>query len=129
MPTFQHVYNGVNISVKPQFLEEESKNQDVFLFSYEITIINERKDAIQLLKRHWKIFDPLGGNREIQGDGVVGKQPILSSNEVFSYNSFCPIRGEIGTMSGFFLFNDIVSQNKLTIKIPEFELIVPSVLN
>ena len=47
---------------------------------------------MQLLTRHWIITDGTGHVEEVNGPGVVGKQPMLAPGESFTYTSGCPLR-------------------------------------
>jgi len=81
-----------------QSVPEESK----FLFRYSITIDNGSRHTVQLLTRSWLIIDGGGEEHRVDGDGVVGLQPILKAGETFEYSSFCPLRKRWGTMEGSF---------------------------
>ena len=54
-----------------------------FMFAYRIIITNNSKDTVQLLRRHWFIVDALGQKREVEGEGVVGEQPVLQAGESY----------------------------------------------
>lgn len=71
-----------------------------WFFLYTIQIENEGPGPVQLLARHWVITDATGQVREVQGDGVVGKQPVLDPGEGFEYTSGCPLETPYGTMEG-----------------------------
>jgi len=62
------------------------------------------------------------------GDGVVGKQPLLRPNEVFVYQSNCPLRTTTGTMKGTFQFVDS-EQKVFEVTVPEFKLLHKSLVN
>jgi len=95
------VTRGVRIIAQARFHpEKSSKEDDYFFFSYQITILNDSKQTVQLLSRHWKIHDADGNLEEVVGEGVVGEQPVIPPGERFSYSSFCPLKTEVGSMSG-----------------------------
>jgi ApaG protein len=52
------------------------------------------------LNRHWIITDANGHVEEVQGPGVVGKQPVLHPGENFEYTSGCPLKTPFGSMHG-----------------------------
>ncbi len=56
----QQVTNGIKISVKTKFEGISHQNNRLFFtFSYEVTIENQSNASVQLVSRHWKIFDAL----------------------------------------------------------------------
>lgn len=74
------------------------------VFSYTITIHNQSSEEVQLISRHWFITDGVLGMREVEGEGVVGQQPVLTPGDTFTYESWCPISEDFGSMSGYFTF-------------------------
>jgi ApaG protein len=95
------------------------------MFAYRITLENHNSFTVQLLKRHWFIFDSNGENREVEGEGVVGVQPTLNAGQQFTYVSGCNLKTEMGKMQGHY---ELMNQNTLQsffVKIPAFELIAP----
>ena len=69
----QQVTRGIKITVKTQyegtFLKDFALN---YAFTYDIEIENQSKSSVQLLSRHWKIFESLGKTKVVDGAGVVG---------------------------------------------------------
>ena len=99
------------------------------MFAYRITVENHNPFPVQLLRRHWFIFDSLREKYEIEGDGVIGVQPVIEPKEQYQYISGCNLSSEIGTMHGFFSMLNLDKQNSIDITIPLFEMIVPARLN
>ena len=99
------------------------------MFAYKVTIENNTDKAIKLLKRHWNIFDSIGEFREVDGIGVVGKQPILEPMEVHQYVSGCNLKSEIGRMYGDYLMERVEDGKNFRAMIPQFELVAPLKLN
>ncbi len=98
---------GLRIQAAAQFMPAESDpDRGRFIFVYRIRITNQSDRTVQLVTRTWVIIDGNGRREEVQGEGVVGKQPILSPGETFEYTSYCPLRTEWGTMEGHFTFLD-----------------------
>jgi ApaG protein len=92
---------GIRIKAVATFHPERSSMKDLyFFFSYEVTITNESRQTVQLLSRRWNIQDCNGNEEEVIGPGVVGEQPMIPAGETFTYSSFCPLRAEVGSMSG-----------------------------
>lgn len=73
-------------------------------FAYHITIRNEGTAAAQLLTRHWRIIDGDNHTREINGDGVVGEQPIIAAGAEHAYTSHVNFPTPIGVMEGRYTF-------------------------
>lgn len=95
----------VTVQATPVFLPDQSDAaQREFVFGYRIRITNATDRIIQLLSRRWTIVDASGKSREITGEGVVGRQPILGPTQFFQYESFCPLKTPWGTMEGAFAF-------------------------
>lgn len=124
------ITQGIKISVETNYQDEQSNPaNDYFMFAYRITIENLSDYAIQLKRRQWFIFDSSGAQREVEGEGVVGLQPVIDPGESHSYVSGCQLSTEIGSMSGNYLMQRLVDNDSFTVEIPEFELIVPYRLN
>ena len=95
------VTEGIRVSVVSQFIPERSQPaKHEFAFAYTVTIANEGTHPARLVSRHWKITDNLGVVREVEGEGVVGKQPHLRPGESFRYTSWCLLPTASGTMKG-----------------------------
>jgi ApaG protein len=59
----------------------------------------------------------------VEGDGVVGQQPILEPGHLHEYVSGCNLKSGLGKMRGSFLHGKIFDGKLLEVKIPEFQLI------
>ncbi|MEL7022079.1 MAG: Co2+/Mg2+ efflux protein ApaG [Bacteroidota bacterium] len=124
MPTL--TTNGIKISVEATYHEDYSKPKEKkYVFSYKIEIKNKSRRTVQLLRRRWIILDSAGTIREVKGDGVVGKQPILHPGEVHEYTSWCNFESEIGKMRGFYQMQDMRSRKKFQVKVPDFLMVAP----
>ncbi len=71
-----------------------------WFFLYTVNITNESQDTVQLISRHWIITDGIGKVQEVQGPGVIGKQPKLAPGQSFEYTSGCPLTTPFGAMHG-----------------------------
>ena len=121
---------GVKISVESFFQQDYSNPLNwEYMFAYRITIENTSSHTIKLLKRHWNIFDSIGEFKEVEGVGVVGKQPTLKPGEQHQYVSGCSLKSEIGRMHGEYLMQRIEDGKLFKVSIPEFELVAPLKLN
>lgn len=121
---------GVKISVESIFRKDLSNAENgIYFFNYRVEIENTNDFDIQLMSRYWYIFDSLNAAREVEGDGVVGEQPILKPGQKHVYVSGCDIHSEIGYMHGFFTFIEMNSLEEFRANIPKFELFATSKLN
>jgi ApaG protein len=76
-----------------------------------------------LLRRRWEIYDATESRKIVEGDGVVGQQPILEPGEIHTYVSGCNLKSGIGKMRGSFTLEKLMDGKLLEIVIPEFQLI------
>lgn len=121
-PFYYRSSNGIRITVSPRFAPEHSDaDEPRFVFIYHIRIENTGDRTAQLLWRHWYIHDDRGGDSEVQGEGVVGEQPVLAPGDVHEYESFCVLQGSSGYMEGYYLFRSPDGQ-EFRSEIPRFEL-------
>lgn len=120
------ITQGVKISVETAYKSVESNPAtNLFLFAYKIRIENQSDYTIQLMRRHWHIFDSNGTYREVDGEGVVGEQPVLSPGAVHEYVSACNLSTEMGTMHGSYQMKREVDEYLFDVEIPKFELVCP----
>ena len=126
----QQVTRGIKISVQTNFEGTFFKNYNMhFAFGYEITIENQSKDSVQLTSRHWQIFDALNNIEIVDGEGVIGKKPVLKPGESHTYQSGCLLASPIGAMRGHFNMVNFTTTKKFRVFIPTFKLSAPFALN
>lgn len=126
----QQVTSGIKISVETSFEGSFYKNQKMtFAFGYHITIENQSKDSVQLTSRFWKIKDALNQTEIVQGEGVIGKKPVLKPGESHTYNSGCLLSSPFGAMRGHYNMINFTSSKKFKVSIPSFKLSAPFALN
>ncbi|RKD20361.1 Co2+/Mg2+ efflux protein ApaG [Pelobium manganitolerans] len=124
------ITEGVKVSVETIYQPEYSNPaNEHFMFAYKIQIENLGNYAVQLLRRHWQIFDSNGTKREVEGEGVVGLQPVIEPGEFHEYVSGCNLRTDMGTMQGAYQMKRLVDDEIFDVSIPEFSLIAPYKLN
>lgn len=117
------ITSGIQISVQTQFRTDMSNIvKSEFLFNYRIYIENTNTFSVQLMKRYWYIFDSLYTARYVNGEGVVGEQPILKPGESYTYTSGCDLCSEIGMMKGFYTFKNLVDGELFEVFVPTFKL-------
>jgi len=120
---------GIEIGVETSFLPDQSDPAaERFVFGYTITIRNTGKMPVQLLTRRWLITDGGGRVQEVDGDGVVGKQPRIRPGRFHRYSSLSIIETPVGTMEGLYGMVDDEGLS-FNVPIPLFRLAVPGVLN
>ena len=120
------ISEGISISVETSYHDEYSAPAlEEFLFTYTIHIKNLSQITVQLLSRHWYVFDSCGQKREVEGEGVVGLFPVINPGESYTYESGCKLNSEIGSMRGYYTMKRIPNGEEFCAEIPLFELIVP----
>jgi len=120
------ISEGVQVSVDTFYQPDYSNPlQSEFMFAYRITLENHNSFPIKLHRRNWQIFDSNGTHREVEGEGVVGVQPMLKPGESYQYVSGCNLRTEMGKMKGTYQMENLNSKQMFEVDIPAFEMIVP----
>ncbi len=95
------VTTGIRVRVEAEYSEAHSRpHLNQWFFLYTIRISNEGDETCQLISRHWIIRDATGRVEEVQGDGVIGEQPVLEPGDSFEYTSGCPLPTPFGSMEG-----------------------------
>ncbi len=124
------ITKGIKISVLTSFEGTYFKNYKIhFAFSYEIKIENHSKDSVQLNTRHWEIYDALNNKEIVDGEGVVGKKPVLKPGETHTYTSGCLLSSPIGAMKGFYSMINFTTTKSFRVIIPTFKFGAPFALN
>ena len=124
------ITRGIKISVLTSFEGTYFKNYKIhFAFSYQITIENHSKDSVQLISRHWEIFDSLNDIETIDGEGVIGKKPVLKLGELHTNISGCLLASPYGAMKGHFNMINFTSTRNFKVIVPSFRLCAPFALN
>ena len=124
------ISEGVKVSVETFYQQDYSNPlQSEFMFAYRITLENHNSFPIKLHRRNWQIFDSNGTHREVEGEGVVGVQPILKPGESYQYVSGCNLRTEMGKMKGTYQMENLNNKRMFEVDIPAFEMVVPMKLN
>jgi ApaG protein len=122
----QKVTNDVNVVVETFYQDAQSRPLHAeYLFAYRITIENWGNVPLKLLRRHWHIADLNGTYREVEGEGVVGQQPIIDPGQSYQYVSSCNLNSDMGKMHGTYTMEDLFTKKQIQVTIPEFQLIAP----
>ncbi|MDZ4864159.1 MAG: Co2+/Mg2+ efflux protein ApaG [Gemmatimonadota bacterium] len=104
-PFYYRSSEGIRITVRPAFLPERSHaSKQQFVFAYFVRIENTGAEPAQLRTRRWLIHDSIGEDTVVEGEGVVGEQPVLARGQVHEYQSFCVLKSASGWMEGQYFF-------------------------
>ena len=121
---------GVQVSVETYYQPDYSNPvNNEYMFAYRISIENHNAFTLQVMRREWHIFDSNGEYREVEGEGVVGQQPVIQSGKSFQYVSGCNLRTEMGKMSGKYVMENSATKEIFYVNIPAFDMIVPFKMN
>jgi len=124
MPTA--ITNDIKIKVEVAYQNTHLNAGDTeHMFAYRITITNNGDYTVKLLRRHWYITDLNFDKTEVEGEGVVGLQPVLEPGESHQYVSGCAIQSDIGSMHGTYLMERQIDGKLFEVEIPQFYLIAP----
>ena len=125
-----HTTKGITVQVESKYEVEHSKPAyKKFVHSYRINIINDTEDTVQLLRRHWYIYDADATVREVEGSGVIGEQPVIRPGQSHSYTSWSPIHTAIGKMKGTYEMINLDTDERFDVIVPEFQLVADHKLN
>lgn len=129
MENSEAITHNVRVRVNSQYVPERSAPpRHQWFFAYRIRIANEGRQAVQLLARHWVITDANGHEEEVEGEGVVGEQPVIEPGAAFEYTSGCPLGTPFGSMRGEYRMVSRVGE-EFQVTIPPFVLRVPGSMN
>ncbi|MFZ2997117.1 Co2+/Mg2+ efflux protein ApaG [Sphingobium sp.] len=109
------------------FLPEQSEpDRGRWFWAYHIRIENQGDQPVQLLTRHWVITDGRGNQHRVDGDGVVGEQPVVQPGKSYDYVSGCPLNTPTGSMTGSYQMIGAAGE-LFDVTIPAFALIASAV--
>ena len=118
---------GVTVRVSVSYLPEQSEpRRGRWFWAYHVRLENEGASTVQLLTRHWVITDGRGARHTVEGEGVVGEQPLIEPGGSFDYVSGCPLATPTGAMQGSYR---MVAEDGAVfdVEIPRFALVAPAV--
>lgn len=121
---------GIEIRVETfyQYAESNPANSE-FIHAYRIMMSNHNTFTVQLLRRKWLITDSYREVKTVEGEGVVGRQPILYPGDTYEYVSGCNLQSPIGKMDGIYIFQNKQTGKEFEVRIPVFRLEAPEILN
>ncbi len=119
----------VSVQVQSIYIQAQSvPESERFVFSYTITIRNMGRFNVQLLRRYWLITNANGRQTEVQGEGVIGEQPLILPGNEFQYTSGAVLETPCGTMEGHYEMIDHTDA-AFRVQIPVFRLAIPKLIN
>jgi len=125
---YEKATDGIRVWVQPRFsLADSDPSEGTFVFSYQVGMANESEQTAQLLFRHWLIHDSATGDSIVDGEGVIGQQPLLAPGESHEYRSYCVLRSPAGYMEGYYTFAR-PDGHEFKVEVPRFHLNGPLVL-
>lgn len=120
------ITHDIRVTVETIYQATHSNPQKKeYVHAYRVTLENLGDQTVQLLRRHWFIWDSNGIFREVEGEGVIGEQPILEPSAIYQYVSGCPLRTDMGKMHGKYIMQRQIDGELFEVKIPIFNLIPP----
>lgn len=125
---YEKATEGIRVWVRPRFsLAESDPAEGSFVFSYKVGLANEGAQPAQLLFRHWRIHDSAAGDSLVDGEGVIGQQPVLAPGQSHEYSSYCVLKSPVGFMEGYYTF-ERPDGSRFKVDVPRFHLSGPLVL-
>ena len=124
------VTDGIRVNIRTTYVKDESSpKHHYYVFAYQVEIINESPYEVQLVSREWHILDGYGNTRVVEGEGVVGKKPLISPGETHQYISGSHFQTPVGKMSGYYHMIRSMDQAAIKVEIPPFTMISPFLHN
>ncbi|MCF7353719.1 Co2+/Mg2+ efflux protein ApaG [Vibrio sp. CK2-1] len=120
---------SITCQVHTRYIEEQSQpEKSRYIFAYTITIRNLSQQPVQLISRRWLITDANGKQLTIEGDGVVGEQPVIEPMQEYTYTSGTALETPLGVMQGHYVMLDEQSEQFLA-EVAPFRMAIPNILN
>lgn len=119
----------IKVQVHTKYIPEQSQpDAKRYVFAYIITIKNLSQQTVQLISRRWLITDANGKQMTVEGEGVVGQQPLITASNEYTYNSGTVIETPVGVMQGQYIMCDD-NGDEFAVEIEPFRLAIPNILN
>ena len=125
-PAFTETTRDVRVTVRAFYLADQSEpERGHYVWAYQVSIANQGRQTLQLLRRSWLITDAQGRTQRVHGEGVVGEQPVLDPGESFEYTSGTPLATPSGFMRGAYHMVVPATGEAFDVAIPDFSLDSP----
>ena len=123
---YQETTADIRVSLRSFYLADQSRPEDHhYVWAYRVRVENMRHDTVQILRRSWRITDAVGRTQTVEGEGVIGLQPVLAPGETFEYTSGTPLETPSGFMSGAYHLILTATGAAFDVAIPAFSLDSP----
>ena len=150
------VTDGIRVQVESDFLPLHSRPEyGIYQFSYSVKIMNERRQPVQLIHRHWSITDAMGqmvksvherqrpvqllnqhcamtyamGHTEkVAASETISDTPLISPSTFHAYHSFCVLNTPFGSMDGHYEMIDMRGE-RFQVQVGRFNLMTPEVIH
>jgi ApaG protein len=123
---YSETTRGIRVSVRAFYLADQSEpDRSHFVWAYRVAIANEGRETVQLVRRTWLITDGMGRTQQVQGEGVVGEQPVIEPSRSFEYTSGTPLQTPSGFMRGTYHVVVPATGEAFDVTIPAFSLDSP----
>lgn len=124
---FSQTTGDIVVRVSVSFLPEQSEpERGRWFWAYHIRIENKGEEPVQLLTRRWIITDGRGVQHCVEGEGVVGEQPVIQPAAAYDYVSGCPLSTPTGAMQGSYQML-VANGQTFEVAIPRFALVASAV--
>ncbi len=123
---YERSTRNILVRVRAFYLEDQSEPDEArFVWAYRVAVENHGAETVQLLRRTWHITDAAGRTQRVQGEGVVGEQPVLAPGQAFEYTSGTPLPTPSGFMTGTYHMVVQPDGEAFDVAIPSFSLDSP----
>lgn len=123
---YSQTTNDIRVTVRSFYLADQSRPESgEFIWAYHIRLENLGQRSVQLLRRTWHIVDAKGRAQMVNGEGVIGQQPVLEPSGSFEYTSGTPLSTPSGFMSGLYHMVVTSTGDGFDVIIPTFSLDSP----
>lgn len=129
--TTQEVTVSADSIFQPQYSDPE---KELYVHAYRIRIANDGAHPVQLLSRSWEVIDATGARRLVEGEGVVGQQPVILPGQFHEYTSWVQFETPIGAMQGTYLMKRQSASPRqggelFQVEVPRFLHVATEILN
>jgi len=120
---FRSLTEGIEVIVRPFYAQELSQpNNHKYVYVYRVKIKNHSDYPIKLMSREWHIIEEDGISQNVSGDGVIGKQPIINTDQDFEYASQAILFAKTAIMYGTYNCQNLKNHEMIEVAIPAFSL-------
>lgn len=123
---FCDTFSDISIEIRTEYMEEESSPyDDVYVWAYYVRIHNKSNQRVQVLDRNWSVVEASGVVYDVEGEGLAGEQPLISSKASYEYHSYAVLQSSSGMLNGYYKLVDQEGK-RLNIPIPVSSFDMPN---